>query len=72
MNYCSLATKHVHYDAMFVYEDACTTMVENSCNLATESKKPLYHRDNSLRKVNLTFKSGCIVLKLAKNSAVIR
>ena len=32
--------------------DACTNVVGNSCNLATESNKPLIHRDNSLRKVN--------------------
>ena len=51
--------------------DACTNVVGNSCNLTTESNKPLIHRDNSLRKVNLTFKRGFMVLKLAKNSAVI-
>ena len=39
--YSSLAMKHVHHDAMFVYKDACTYVVENSCNLATESYKPL-------------------------------
>ena len=50
---------------------ARTDVVGNSCNLATESNKPLIHRDNSLKKVNLTFKRGLIVLKLAKNSAVI-
>ena len=50
---------------------ARSNVVGNSCNLATESNKPLIHRDNSLRKVNLTFKRGCIVLILAKNSAVI-
>ena len=31
---------------------------------------PLIHRDNSLRKVNLTFKRGFIVLKLANISVV--
>ena len=36
--------------------DACTNVVGNSCNLANESNKPLFHRDNSLiRRVNLTF-----------------
>ena len=45
--------------------DARTNVVGNSCNLATESNKPLIHRHNSLRKVNLTFKRGFIVLKLA-------
>ena len=46
----------------------------NSCNLATESSKPLIHRlrySNSLRKVNLMLKSGFIVLKLAKNFTLI-
>ena len=42
--------------------DACTNVAGNSCNLATESDKLLIHRDNSLRKVNLTFKRGFIVL----------
>ena len=51
--------------------DACTNVVGNFCNLATESNKPLIHRDNSLKKSNLTFKRGFIVLKLAKNSAAI-
>ena len=32
-------------------------------------KKPLIHRGNSLRKSNLTFELGFIVLKLAKNSS---
>ena len=51
--------------------DACSNVVGNSCNLATESNKPLIHRDNSLRKGDLTFKRGfiLIVLNLAKNSA---
>ena len=48
---------------------ACTNAVGNSCNLATESNKPLIHRDNSLKKVHLTFKRGFIILKLAKISA---
>ena len=52
--------------------DACTNVVGNSCNLATESNKPLTHRDNSLMNENLTFERGFIVLKLAKNSAVIQ
>ena len=51
--------------------DARSNVVGNSCNLVTESNKPLIHRDNPLRKVNLTFKRGFIVLKLVKNSAVI-
>ena len=51
--------------------DAYTNMVGNSCNLAIESNKPLIHRDNSSRKLNLTFKRGFIFLKLAKNFAVI-
>ena len=49
----------------------CVNVVGNSCVLGTESIKPLIHRDNSLRKVNLTFKHGFIVVKLKKNSAVI-
>ena len=52
---------------MFVYDDACTNVVTNSCNLATESNKLLIHRENSLRKVNLTLKLGFIVLIPAKN-----
>ena len=51
--------------------DVRTNVVSTSCNLASESKKPLIHRDNSLTKINLTFKCGFLVLKLAKNSAVI-
>ena len=51
--------------------DACTNVVGNSCNLATESNKLFIHRDNSLRKVNLTFKRGFKISKLAKNSAII-
>ena len=51
--------------------DACTNVVGISCNFATESNRPIIHRDNSLRKVNLTFKRGFIVLNLAKNSALI-
>ena len=51
--------------------DAFTYVVGNSCNLVTESSKPLIHRDNSLRKVNLTFKCGFGVIKLSKNYAVI-
>ena len=41
--------------------DACTNVVGNSCNLASESNKPLIHRDNSLEKVNLAFKRGFVV-----------
>ena len=66
MNYCSLTTKHEQHDAMFLCDIACTNVVDNSCNLATESNIPLIYRDNSLRKVNFTFKRGFIVLKLAK------
>ena len=49
----------------------CVNVVGNSCDLGNESIKPLIHRDNSLRKVNLTFKRGFIVIKLKKNFAVI-
>ena len=41
--------------------DACTNVVGNSCNLATELNIPLIDRDNSSRKVNLTFERGFIV-----------
>ena len=51
--------------------DTRTNVVGNSCNFATESNKTLIHRDNALKKVYLTFKRGFIVLKPAKNSAVI-
>ena len=68
INYYSLATKHVHHGANFVSDDSCTIVFSNSFNLATESNKPLIHRDNSLRKVNLAFKRGFIVIKLAKIS----
>lgn len=47
-------------------------MVGNSCNLTTtESNKLLIQWDNTLRKVNLSFKHDFIALKLAKNFAVI-
>ena len=49
--------------------DAYTNVVGNSCNLATESNKPLFQRVNSLKNANLTFKRGFVVLKLVKNSA---
>ena len=48
-----------------------TNVVGNSGNLTTESNKTLIHRDNALKKVYLTFKRGFIILKPAKNSAVI-
>ena len=51
--------------------DTRTNVVGNSCNFATESNKPLIHRHNSLRKVNLIFKRDFVVLKLVKNAAVI-
>ena len=35
---------------------AYTNVVANPCILATELNKPLIHRDNSLKKVNLAFK----------------
>ena len=41
--------------------DACTNVAVNSCNLATELNMPLIDRDNSSKKVNLTFKRGFIV-----------
>ena len=47
--------------------DAHTHVVGNYCKLATESIKPLIHRDNSSRKANMAFNRGFIVLKLAKN-----
>ena len=50
--------------------DACTNVVGNSCNLAPESNKPFIHRDNSLRKVNLTFKCGFIVIPLPLDSVL--
>ena len=50
--------------------DVCTDVVGNSCNLATKSNKPFIRRDKPLKKVNLTFKRGFIVLKLVKISAV--
>ena len=50
---------------------AYNNVVANSCILATELNKPLIHGDNSLKKVNLTFKRGFVVLRLAKKSAVI-
>ena len=50
--------------------DACTDVVGNSCNLATESNKLLNHRDNSLMKINLTFKRGSIVLKKRKSAVI--
>ena len=51
--------------------DACTNLVGNSYNLASESNKPLNHRDDCLRKINLTFKRGFLVLKLAETFVVI-
>ena len=41
--------------------DACTNVVVKYCNLAFELNIPLNDRDNSSRKVNLTFKRGFIV-----------
>ena len=51
--------------------DARTHVVGNYCKLANESIKPLIHRVNSSWKANMAFNRGFIVLKLAKNSAVI-
>ena len=46
-------------------------VVGNSCDLATESIKPIIHGDKSLKKVNLTFKRGFIVIIKRKYFAVI-
>ena len=50
---------------------AYTSVVANPCILATKLNKPLIYRKNSLKKVNMTFKRGFVVLRLAKKSAVI-
>ena len=52
-------------------DGGCTEDSIDPYNLPSESNKPLNHRDDCLRKINLMFKRGFLILKLAETFVVI-